>query len=66
MYALRHPRLSDDLLVFGNDKTFRERVSTLENEWRSRSGRRIASIPWALNDIVSGFWAGGMYTDRIG
>jgi hypothetical protein len=32
---------------------------TLEKEWRIRSGKRTASIPWALNDVVTGFWAGG-------
>jgi hypothetical protein len=57
--ALRLHRLSDDLLSYGKDKTVQDRVSTFEEEWRSRSGRRSASIPWALNDVVSGFWAGG-------
>jgi ATP-binding cassette subfamily C (CFTR/MRP) protein 1 len=57
--ALRHHRLSEDLLTYGKDKTVQDRVSTFEEEWRSRSGRRSASIPWALNDVVSGFWAGG-------
>lgn len=57
--ACRNRKLPRDLLSYGRDTTIRERRLTLEAEWRSRSGRRSASIPWALNDIVSGFWAGG-------
>ncbi|KAJ9121762.1 hypothetical protein QFC22_002384 [Naganishia vaughanmartiniae] len=36
-------------------------LQALEEEWRSGSGKRKASITMALNDTMSGFWAGGLY-----
>jgi ATP-binding cassette subfamily C (CFTR/MRP) protein 1 len=34
---------------------------TLEKEWRSGGGRRQASMVWSLNEVMAGFWAGGVY-----
>lgn len=59
--ACRHTTFPNDLLQYGTDKTFEDRYRTLEMEWRSRSGRRSPSLAWALNDIASGFWAGGLF-----
>lgn len=36
-------------------------LQALEEEWRNGSGKRKASITMALNDTMSGFWAGGLY-----
>lgn len=41
--------------------TRRQRVKAMEAEWRAVSGRKKASIVWALNDIMEGFWAGGLF-----
>ena len=57
--ALYRRRLGKEMLKYGNDRSFRGRLATLEQEWRGQSGIRSASIPWALNDVVTGFWAGG-------
>jgi hypothetical protein len=59
MKACLHRHLPKDMLRYGNDRSLRARMITLEKEWRIRSGKRTASIPWALNDVVTGFWAGG-------
>jgi len=59
LIALRQRRFGNDMLEYGPDQSFRERKATLQQEWRRRSGMRSASIPWALNDVVTGFWAGG-------
>lgn len=59
--ALRHTALPPTVSTYGSDKTLRDRIETLEHEWRAKSGRRRASIPWALNDTMSGFWAGGLF-----
>lgn len=69
--AIWQRRFSEDMLKYGKDQFVTDRVSTFEEEWRARSGRRSPSIPWALNDVVSGFWAGGrsLYpysADRLG
>lgn len=37
------------------------RYQTYENEWRQKSGQRHASIIWALNDVLTGFWAAGLF-----
>lgn len=57
--ALLHRHLGDDMQRFGSDKTFQDRRNTLEAEWRRRSGKKRASVAWALNDVLTGFWAGG-------
>ncbi|KAJ9102573.1 hypothetical protein QFC21_002974 [Naganishia friedmannii] len=36
-------------------------LQAMEEEWRNGSGKRKASITMALNDTMSGFWAGGLY-----
>lgn len=59
--ALSRRHFSRDMLKFGKDRSFSDRMATLEREWRCQSGRRSASIPWALNDVVTGFWAGGEF-----
>jgi hypothetical protein len=33
----------------------------MESEWRARSGRRKASVAWTLNEIMEGFWIGGLF-----
>jgi ATP-binding cassette subfamily C (CFTR/MRP) protein 1 len=57
--ALYRRRLGERMLKYGSDRSFQGRLATLEQEWRRQSGIRSASIPWALNDVVTGFWAGG-------
>jgi hypothetical protein len=57
--ALRQRRMHPEMLKYGKDQSYTDRMATLEQEWRCRSGMRSASIPWALNEVVSGFWAGG-------
>lgn len=38
----------------------RETVATQETRWRTVEGRKTASLPWALNDVLGPpFWAGG-------
>ncbi|ORY27673.1 P-loop containing nucleoside triphosphate hydrolase protein [Naematelia encephala] len=59
--ALLKRSLPEDLSAFGSTGSFTERQASLENEWRQRSGRRAASITWALNDVMTGFWAGGFF-----
>lgn len=61
LLALRHTSLTKDLRQFGSDQSLQDRVRTFEEEWRQRSGRRHCSIPWSLNDVMSGFWAGGLF-----
>ncbi len=59
--------LPQDVLAFAapgssdQKSSFRQRRKTLEDEWRGRSGRRKASVVWALNDCMEGFWAGGLF-----
>ncbi|KAK8861276.1 hypothetical protein IAR55_002095 [Kwoniella newhampshirensis] len=53
--------LPADYAAFGPDGTLKERRDTLEAEWRKRSGRKRGSVTWALNDTMTGFWAGGLF-----
>ncbi len=41
--------------------TRRQRITAMEAEWRAVSGRKKASVIWALNDVMEGFWAGGLF-----
>ena len=42
--------------------TYRERRAALEREWRDVSGRKEASLVWALNDVFGPhFWSGGAF-----
>ena len=57
--AALHKSLPSDYEKYGSDSSFAERRKTLENEWRKRSGKKRGSVTWALNDVMTGFWAGG-------
>jgi ABC-type multidrug transport system fused ATPase/permease subunit len=48
--------LPDDFGAYGPTGTHAERRQTLEAEWRARSGRKRASIAWALSDTFPNFW----------
>nr|XP_019004389.1 uncharacterized protein I203_02506 [Kwoniella mangroviensis CBS 8507]OCF67850.1 hypothetical protein I203_02506 [Kwoniella mangroviensis CBS 8507] len=37
------------------------RRAAIEYEWRCRSGRKHGSVAWALNDVMTGFWIGGIF-----
>ncbi|WVQ83494.1 hypothetical protein IAT38_005635 [Cryptococcus sp. DSM 104549] len=54
-------KLSDGFERYGEEGTFKQRRATLEKEWRERSGKKRGSVTWALNDIMTGFWSGGVY-----
>ncbi|ODO00356.1 hypothetical protein I350_06992 [Cryptococcus amylolentus CBS 6273] len=54
-------RLGSEYARHGSDSTYNERRATLEKEWRECSGKRHGSVTWALNDTLSGFWAGGLF-----
>jgi hypothetical protein len=45
----------------GSTLTRKQRVQAMEREWRARSGRRKASVAWTLNEIMEGFWIGGLF-----
>jgi hypothetical protein len=45
----------------GGNLTRQQRIQAMEAEWRARSGRKKASVIWALNDVMEGFWAGGLF-----
>jgi hypothetical protein len=47
--------------AYGSTATIADRRSTLEEEWRQHSGKKYGSVTWALNDIMTGFWAGGLF-----
>ncbi|WVQ63051.1 uncharacterized protein L199_001202 [Kwoniella botswanensis] len=53
--------LPGDLSKFGSVNTFKLRRAAIECEWRCRSGRRHGSVAWALNDVMTGFWIGGIF-----
>ncbi|WWC98841.1 hypothetical protein V866_005734 [Kwoniella sp. B9012] len=53
--------LPNDLFKFGSVNTLKLRRAALECEWRCRSGRRHGSVAWALNDVMMGFWIGGVF-----
>jgi hypothetical protein len=59
-YAFFHRSLPEDIDRYGGSHSFKERRQTLEEEWRRRSGIKRGSVVWALNDVMTGFWAGGM------
>ncbi|EIW69200.1 hypothetical protein TREMEDRAFT_44369 [Tremella mesenterica DSM 1558] len=42
-------------------RLYAEKRKALEEEWRTVSGRRSGSVTWALNDVMVGFWAGGLF-----
>lgn len=43
-------------------KKFGERRVSLETQWREKTGRREASLAWALNDTFGVlFWLGGLF-----
>lgn len=43
------------------NRTGKQGRVTLEKKWRSGGGRRQASMVWSLNEVMVGFWAGGIY-----
>ncbi|KAK6906876.1 hypothetical protein I203_100863 [Kwoniella mangroviensis CBS 8507] len=53
--------LPGDLSQFGSVDTFKLRRAAIEYEWRCRSGRKHGSVAWALNDVMTGFWIGGIF-----
>jgi hypothetical protein len=53
--------LPERFSAYGPTATIADRRSTLEQEWRQNSGKRYGSVTWALNDIMTGFWAGGLF-----
>ena len=53
--------LPEDFERYGKTDTYSHRRQTLEEEWRRRSGRQRGSVTWALNDVMVGFWAGGLF-----
>jgi hypothetical protein len=59
MRALRS--LPDHFDSYGPTGTQAERRATLEAEWRQHSGKKRGSVTWALNDVMTGFWAGGLF-----
>ncbi|OCF34538.1 hypothetical protein I316_03579 [Kwoniella heveanensis BCC8398] len=59
--AMIKRKLPDNYSSYGKDGSYAERRKTLEQEWRRRSGRKRASVAWALNDVMTGFWAGGLF-----
>ncbi|WVF66753.1 hypothetical protein IAT40_001495 [Kwoniella sp. CBS 6097] len=54
-------RLPESYSSYGKGGSYAERRKTLEQEWRRRSGRKRGSVAWALNDVLTGFWAGGLF-----
>lgn len=46
---------------FGAIDTASGRRQALEAEWRAVSGKKRGSLAWALNDVMVGFWAGGLF-----
>ncbi|KAK4689734.1 hypothetical protein P7C73_g391, partial [Tremellales sp. Uapishka_1] len=61
LYACFRWKLSSDYDAFGTSDTVQQRRATFEQEWRKRSGRKKGSVTWALNDVMTGFWAGGLF-----
>ncbi|WVQ94366.1 hypothetical protein IAU59_001445 [Kwoniella sp. CBS 9459] len=59
--AMTRRKLPGSYSAYGKDGSYVERRKTLEQEWRRRSGRKRGSVAWALNDVMTGFWAGGLY-----
>nr|XP_018264326.1 uncharacterized protein I303_02491 [Kwoniella dejecticola CBS 10117]OBR86484.1 hypothetical protein I303_02491 [Kwoniella dejecticola CBS 10117] len=59
--AMSRRGLPQDLASFGPVDSYEHRYRTLESEWRQRSGRKRGSVTWALNDVMEGFWAGGLF-----
>lgn len=42
------------------------RRQTIEQEWREKSGRKEASLAWALNDVFGfDFWCAGLFKVRF-
>lgn len=43
-------------------RNYAKRRTSLEKNWRENSGRKHASLAWALNDTFGiSFWAGGLF-----
>lgn len=43
-------------------KGYRGRREELERQWRTKDGRKEASLAWALNDTFGfSFWLGGLF-----
>ncbi|WWC68921.1 uncharacterized protein I206_102857 [Kwoniella pini CBS 10737] len=59
--AMSNRGLPEDLSNYGLLDTYLHRYQALELEWRQRTGRKTGSITWALNDVMTGFWAGGLF-----
>ncbi|WVW79673.1 hypothetical protein I302_101642 [Kwoniella bestiolae CBS 10118] len=53
--------LPGDISSFGPTDDYMLRYRALRSEWRGRSGKRHGSVAWALNDIIDGFWIGGIF-----
>jgi ATP-binding cassette subfamily C (CFTR/MRP) protein 1 len=62
-YSTCSSALPSDFANFaeGGRHTRKQRYMAYENEWRQRSGRKQASIIWALNDVLTGFWGAGIF-----
>lgn len=62
--AVLRRSLPKDFDKFGGRGSVKDRRQTYEEEWRRRSGMRRGSVVWALNDVMTGFWAGGKPNQR--
>ncbi|TRM64247.1 P-loop containing nucleoside triphosphate hydrolase protein [Schizophyllum amplum] len=55
-------RIAWRMRALGSPAHYRERRAQLEQQWRDVSGRREASLAWALNDTLGrAFWIGGFF-----
>ncbi|TRM58678.1 ABC protein [Schizophyllum amplum] len=55
-------RMSWHIRALGSPAHYSERRAELQQQWRVVSGRREASLPWALNDVLGrAFWLGGIF-----
>ncbi|WWC87583.1 uncharacterized protein L201_002473 [Kwoniella dendrophila CBS 6074] len=61
LQAVSHLSLPRDLATFGKVESTKLRYKALQAEWRQRSGKKRGSVTWALNDVMTGFWIGGIF-----
>lgn len=59
--ARLHRKLGTPFAEFGTGADAASRRKAYEAEWRSRMESQGASLTWALNDVITGFWAGGLF-----
>lgn len=57
--AIRKGKFGPSFDEYGSSGTYLQRQELLEREWRQCSGKREASLTWALNEVFPSFWWGG-------